>query len=50
MRFLIVFAIALSLTILWQTSTIAAGERTPAQSSSLYQQAGAVELALPSRN
>ena len=50
MRFLIVFAIALSLTILWQTSTIAAGERTSEQTASLYQQAGVVELGLRSRN
>ena len=48
MRFLIVFVIALSLTILWQTSTIAAGERIPAQMTSLYQQAGVVELGVRS--
>ena len=50
MRFLIVFAIALSLTILWQTSTIAAGVRAPAQTASLYQQAGVVELGPGGRN
>jgi hypothetical protein len=50
MRFLIVFVIALSLTILWQTSTIAAGQRIPAHTASLYQRAGVVELGLRSRN
>ena len=50
MRFLIVFVIALSITILWQTSTIAAGDRTSAQTASLYQQAGVVELGLRNRD
>jgi len=49
MRFLIILAIALSLTILWQTSMIAVGERADARISSMYWQAGALDFELAGR-